>query len=350
MQKQLQTWQLINNSLAQQVPVMLLYVLQSAGSSPGRQGFFMAVNAAGDMHGSIGGGIMEHKFVEMAKEALKAQDTRHKTQEGTAQDTRDKESSSARASADKQGPSIRKQVHNKSAARNQSGMICSGEQTILLYPVQPEDAHTIQQVIACLQQRQNGLLQLSPTGLYFEADRIPSKDYLFTMQSDTDWLYQEKLGYRNRLLIIGGGHCALALSQIMSLMDFYIHVFDERTNLPTLEQNVYAHEKTIVNDYHELQEKIPPGENLYIVVMTVGYRTDDIVVRTLLDKPSRYFGILGSKAKIDQLFASYRLEGIAEEKLQAIHAPIGLSIKSETPEEIAISIAAEIIQIKNKNA
>jgi xanthine dehydrogenase accessory factor len=333
MKKQLQTWQLIHNSIAQEVPVMLLYVLQSAGSSPGRQGFFMAVNAAGDMHGSIGGGIMEHKFVEMAREELKAQ-------EGKAQGTRNKE----------QGISIRKQVHNKSAAKNQSGMICSGEQTILLYPVQPEDANTIQQIITCLQQHQNGLLQLSPTGLHFEADRTPPQDYSFSMQPENDWLYQEKLGYRNRLLIIGGGHCALALSQIMSLMDFYIHVFDERTNLPTLEQNVYAHEKTIVNDYHELQEKIPPGESLYIVVMTVGYRTDDIVVRALLDKPSRYFGVLGSKAKIDQLFASYRLEGIAEEKLRAIHAPIGLSIKSETPEEIAISIAAEIIQVKNKNA
>ena len=67
MKKQLDIWQLINKSLQQQVPVLLLYVLQSEGSSPGRAGFFMAVNAAGDIEGSIGGGIMEHKFVEMAK-------------------------------------------------------------------------------------------------------------------------------------------------------------------------------------------------------------------------------------------------------------------------------------------
>jgi xanthine dehydrogenase accessory factor len=69
--KSLSTWQLIYNSLQQQVAVMLLYVLESNGSSPGRQGFFMAVNLHGKMEGSLGGGIMEHKFVEMAKAKLK---------------------------------------------------------------------------------------------------------------------------------------------------------------------------------------------------------------------------------------------------------------------------------------
>src|SRR5688500_12886876 len=75
MKKQLIIWQLIDKSLQQQVPVLLLYVLQSEGSSPGRQGFFMAVTAAGETAGSIGGGIMEHKFVEMAKQRLKEQST-----------------------------------------------------------------------------------------------------------------------------------------------------------------------------------------------------------------------------------------------------------------------------------
>ena len=70
--KNIATWKLISNSLDKGIAVMLLYVLESMGSSPGRQGFFMAVNAKADMEGSIGGGIMEHKFVEMAKERLKA--------------------------------------------------------------------------------------------------------------------------------------------------------------------------------------------------------------------------------------------------------------------------------------
>jgi xanthine dehydrogenase accessory factor len=216
-----------------------------------------------------------------------------------------------------------------------------------LYPVTPEDAGAIWQIINCLQQNKNGSLQLSPAGLQVTEDRIPDTDHRFSMQSESDWVYEEKLGYKHRLLVIGGGHCALALCRIMSQMDFYIQVFDDRADLPTLEQNIYAHETNIVHDYQELQQRISSGNNCYVVVMTVGYRTDDVTIRALLGKSFRYMGILGSKAKIDQLFTTYRQDGVPEETLLRMHAPIGLSIKSETPEEIAVSIAAEIIQAKN---
>src|SRR3954463_10917520 len=112
MRKSIATWKLISHSLERNIPVMLLYVLESLGSSPGRQGFFMAVNMEGNMQGSIGGGIMEHKFVEMAMEKLKKDD---------------------------QEWLVKKQVHDKSASKNQSGMICSGELTVLIYRVAQED-------------------------------------------------------------------------------------------------------------------------------------------------------------------------------------------------------------------
>ena len=106
MHKQLSTWQLIEKCLQQKEEVMLLYVLESKGSSPGRQGFFMAVNSSGEISGSLGGGIMEHKFVERAKSKLK------------------------RSAVE---ISIHHQVHDKQAGTNQSGMICSGEQTIFFH-------------------------------------------------------------------------------------------------------------------------------------------------------------------------------------------------------------------------
>ena len=322
MPKQLTTWQLIHKSGQLNVPVMLLYVLESHGSSPGRQGFMMAVNISGEMAGSVGGGIMEHKFVEMAKEKLK------------------------NASSEL---SVRTQYHDKSAARNQSGMICSGDQTILLYRIQSGDCLAIQDIIRCLERNKNGLLTLSPAGIQFSADQIPETDFQFSMQSEQEWLYQEKLGYKNQLFIVGGGHCSLALAQLMSRMDFYIRLFDDRPDVHTFVQNDVAHEKIIVSSYAELTDLIPSGRHHYVVVMTVGYRTDDLAIRALLSKQFRYFGVLGSKTKIEKLFSDYRIEGIDEELLRRIHAPIGLAINSQTPEEIAISIAGEIIQVKNGN-
>lgn len=321
MQKQLATWQLINSSLQQHTTVMLLYVLQSDGSSPGRAGFLMAVNAAGQMEGSIGGGIMEHKFVEMVKEQL----LQHSAV-----------------------ISIRKQVHNKEAAKDQSGMICSGEQTILLYPVKETDAQTVLQIIQCLQQHQQGIIQLSPSGLRFEWGDMQGPSHELHMASPSDWAYRGMIGYRRHLHIVGAGHCALALSELMSKLDFYVHVYDDRPRLHTLLLNSFAHEQYTLGDYSELAQKVPSGHQHYVVVMTFGYRTDDIAIRALLNKRFRYFGILGSKSKIARMFDGYLEEGIPAKQLSTLYAPVGIPINSHTPEEIAISIAAEIISVKNR--
>ncbi len=310
---------------------MLLYVLESSGSSPGRQGFFMAVNANGEMEGSVGGGIMEHKFVEMAKERL-GQPAPGSNPDGSQQSGE---------------PRIRKQFHDKSVPTNQSGMICSGEQTILLYPVREKEANVIRDIIHSLEQNKNGTLFFLPEAIRF-SEAIPTTNFHFEMRSEDDWEYEEKTGYKNQLFIIGGGHCALAFSKLMNSLDFYIRVYDERPDLKTLLQNEWAHEKTIVNDYAGLNDLIPAGDDHYVVIMTPGYRTDDIALRSLLNKEFRYLGMLGSKTKIDKLFADYSREGISDKWLRGIHTPIGLSIKSQTPEEIAVSIAAEIIRVKNE--
>ncbi|MEJ7821992.1 MAG: XdhC family protein [Chitinophagaceae bacterium] len=322
MNKQILIWKFIKNSFEENIFVMALYVLESSGSSPGRQGFFMAVNANKEMEGSIGGGIMEHKFVEMAKEQLSVD---------SWQLTEGK---------------IRKQIHDKTAGKNQSGMICSGEQTILIYKIQEKDISHIEKIITALEQNKNATLHLSPDGILFD-DALPTKDFEFDLKSEDNWNYTEQIGYKNRLYIIGGGHCALAFSKLMSAMDFYIYLFEDREGLNTMKANNYVHEKTVVKDYSELSQLIPSGENNYVVVMTFGYRTDDIAVRGLLNKDFKYFGLLGSKKKIEKMFDDYRKEGINEEVLKKIHSPIGIRIKSETPEEIAVSIAAEIIKVKN---
>ena len=81
--------------------------------------------------------------------------------------------------------------------------------------------------------------------------------------------------------------------------------------------------------------------------MTFGYRTDDEALRILMHKNFKYLGVMGSKKKMEKMFETYREEGVSETILQNIHSPIGINIHSQTPEEIAVSIAAEIIKIKN---
>ena len=305
---------------------MLLYVLESKGSSPGRRGFFMAVNANGEMEGSIGGGIMEHKFVEMAKEQL----SRRNNWPGDSM--------------------IRKQIHDKTAAKNQSGMICSGEQTNFLYQLNENDIPHLENLIQCLAENRNGTLQLSDHGFSFFDNVVDEKNFYLGFNSEDNWVYREKVGYKNTLHVIGGGHCALAFSKIMSMMDFYIHLYDTRSELNTMTHNHDVHEKKVLKDYSELNSLISSGSDQFVVVMTFGYRTDETAVKALLGKEFRYFGILGSSKKIKKLLSDLKKEGFSQEQLDMIHAPVGLPINSQTPEEIAISIAAGIIHVKNINS
>ena len=323
MNRAFNTWQLLSDSLRQGIPAMLLYVVHSQGSSPGRAGFGMAVDAHGTMQGSIGGGIMEHKLVHLALERLRQPEPA--------------------------APTLHHQIHNKTASRDQSGMICSGEQIVLLYPVRPTDAEPIQQLLAALQQEQPGSLTLTPASLGFLKSISPEATNCFQQDSPTNWLYQERVGYRHQLHLIGGGHCALALSRLLRPLDFQLHLYEDRPDLNTFLANDQVHSKTVVTSYTDLATLIPEGTNQYVVVMTFGYRTDDLAVRALLGKQFRFLGVLGSRKKIEKLLSDYRADGIAEEQLARLHAPVGLPINSQTPEEIAISIAAQLISVKNAN-
>lgn len=315
---ELKLWQFVLSQLETGVPVILMCVLESHGSSPGRRGFKMAISYD-HLVGSIGGGMMEHKFVELAKERLM-----------------DEENNIL----------LKKQVHSKSAKMNQSGMICSGEQTIYLAPVTTEDIDSIELLISSLQRSQHGTLTLSPIGLQFSIIPI-ADDYFFQMHSESDWVYKEKTGYKNVLHIVGGGHCALALSELMSKMDFFIHIYDDRPGLNTMLENNFVHAKTFVKDYSELNEIISSGKNVYVAIMTFGYRSDNIALRALINKDFKYLGVLGSQTKMEELFKEWKKDGLSLKQLEKIHSPIGLSIKSQTPMEIAVSIAGEIIKVKN---
>ncbi len=330
MTKELEIWQFVFERLKQNENVMLLVVAESSGSSPGRAGYKMAVGADGELVGSIGGGVMEVNLVEQCRRILL---------EPTAV-------------ADGLTSFLRPQVHQRQA-QNPSGMICSGKQTVIFRLSTPEDATAVNGVIDALERRKGAFLSITSTqfSVWLPKDGIPNRDstediYLERL-TNGEFVFRERIGHRNELHIIGGGHCALALSELMSRMDFYIRLFDDRPELNTLEKNKFAYEIKIVDSYEQISEFIPSGSNAYVVVMTLGYASDEVVIRSLLDKDFKYFGVLGSKAKMAVLLNTLANEGFAAEKLARIHTPIGLPINSHTPEEIAVSIAAEIISVKN---
>lgn len=319
--RDLPVWQHACACLRAGTPATLLLVVSSSGSSPGRQGFKMTV-APGSMAGSVGGGIMEHKFVELARSRMA---------EGNHELL------------------LRPQIHRSEAPHHRSGMICSGEQTLLLLPLRPAHLAALDAIVEVQQRAGNGWFEVRADGsLHVGTGPAPRPlGYApYTALGAHDWRYTEHLGFRDQLTIIGAGHVALALSRIVATLDFHLTVIDDRPGLNTLLDNPYAHQKHCV-PYHELAGTVPAGPHHYVVIMTFGYRSDAVALRQLINHPLAYLGLMGSEAKIAQLFAELRHEGYTEAQLSRVHAPVGVPISSRTPEEIAISVAAQLIQQRN---
>ena len=185
----------------------------------------------------------------------------------------------------------------------------------------------------------------SPTSIQFSDESLEDK-FDIRITSPEDWIYKEQIGFKNMLYLVGGGHVSVAVSALFVTLGFYVIVFDDRENLNTLEQNTSAHQKLIV-EYQEISNYISEGKQNYVAIMTNRYIDDKLILSKLIHKKLAYLGVLGSTAKLKAMWEVLEREGITKSQLDRVHGPIGVSIKSQTPHEIAVSIAAQVIQVKN---
>jgi xanthine dehydrogenase accessory factor len=310
-------WKFLLERLAAGRAAALLQVVDHDGSSPGKTGFRMAV-AENSRAGTIGGGQVENELVGRAWQRLK-----------------------------ESGRVVERMVrhHNETAESDRSGMVCSGSQTVVLLTLGPADIPALTRAHAAVDGNGRARLRIHPGGLEVEpGEGVWEPRY---SGSEAGWDYQETLGPVDTLYIFGGGHVGLALSRVMAPFGFHLVVFDDRLDLDTLAANSWAHEKRVL-PFEAAADAVVGGEHEWAVIMTFGHQADERVLRRLVNKPLRYLGLLGSPAKVAQLFTHLRDEGIDAEALARVHAPIGLSIGSRTPDEIAISIVAEIIRVRNR--
>ncbi len=315
-----QIFSFIQSHLSWDREVILMTVIGREGSSPGKQGFKMAVASDSSFIGSVGGGVMEHRLVEQCKRLLKKKEP--------------------------QQPFLSFQEHDPEAKVNRSGMICSGGQTVAFIPLNKNDLATVNVIIDAEKQQQRGVVRFSEKGLSFMSGvqmQVPSKGKII---SENQWEYMEQTGLPNTVYIFGGGHVGLALSKIFRNLNFKIHLFDNRSELNTFEENSFADEKQIVN-YNNVASLVPEGFNVYVVIVTFAHKSDEQVLEQMLGKNIKYLGLMGSAKKIETIFRQLKQKGVTEEQLKKIHAPIGYPINSETPAEIAVSIAAQVVAVKN---
>ncbi len=144
------------------------------------------------------------------------------------------------------------------------------------------------------------------------------------------------------LLIIGGGHIGKALAVIGDLCAFSVEIVDDRPEYANAERFPEA-DRITRGRFDEVLADYPIDKNTYIVCVTRGHRHDEMSLRAVVGSPAAYVGMIGSRRRVRAVLQHLLDEGIDSESVGRVHTPIGLDIGAETPEEIAVSIMAEII-------
>ena len=159
-------------------------------------------------------------------------------------------------------------------------------------------------------------------------------------------VYVEVISRRPRLVILGGGHISKSLCIMGKMLGFHVTVMDDRSEFANLERFSEADE-VICDSFSQCGSRITDMPNTYYVIVTRGHQGDFVCAMQILSRQSAYVGMIGSHAKVEKTKEKLEKDGMSRECLEKLHAPIGLKIGAQTPEETGISIMAQIIQVKN---
>lgn len=365
-------------SLEQGTPLALCSIASGSGSAPRTSGARMLVYPGGQILGTIGGGRYEAEIIQAAQELI------YQAQTGGTGQIDPKQGSPARI------------MHFSLAGVDDLDMICGGELNILLEMLSPDgDTRAMFSLAAQAEHQGQGFyfvtrLNFSETllsetlktpgqaqiigtvqrNLFLPAINItagPAKNGIAkdlpgllkrnkntcVARTTDGTLFIEPFTAIQRAHIFGAGHVSHALAQTLELTGFKTFVLDDRQEFVTRERFPYSSLWLL----HSLREEDADAyfsarhidDNDAVVIVTRGHAFDRDVLASALKTNAGYIGMIGSKGKIKQVFDQLAQAGFERGALDKVHSPIGVEIGAETPEEIAISITAELIRWKRQS-
>jgi xanthine dehydrogenase accessory factor len=344
----------IVQALERKERVVLATLIHRIGSAPRAVGAKYLVKEDGTSFGTIGGGRVEAEVWQKAKEVK---------QRGE-----------------------RDVLHFELTAEQlaEGGLICGGDIDIFLEPLELEFLNIYQEVLKIKQKGGSAILATlisldhsSVKGQGLKVLLRPSGEKVGTLLhseplerrvlSEGECLFEEKkpkvlvvdLGYQKAEILLepiiseptvyvfGAGHVSQQVSPLAKRVQFRVVVIDDRTMFANRERFPEADE-IIVSEFEKCFDRLSVDESSYIVIVTRGHLYDRYVLEQAVQTRARYIGMIGSKRKIQMLYQNLMEQGISKESLDRVYAPIGLEIHSETPEEIAVSIVAELIKVRGQ--
>ncbi len=308
---------------------MLVSIISERGSAPQKAGAQMLVGRGGRLCGTVGGGALEKAAEEMAVELL--------SQKRTA-------THEFRLHSEKEGG---------------LDMLCGGDATLLFSFVASDDALWHDVAVAAIERiraLEGGFFAQSLDGApaLLDAQCAPIVGTAQLSEPSrvggtlTETHFALPLPVGERAVIFGGGHCGAALTPILKSVGFRVTVFDDRAEYAD-RARFPAAEAVICGNYSRISDYLTLRADDYVVIMTTGHSFDLEVEAQVLEVMPVYVGAMGSRGKITAINKALTERGFSSEQLAHVHTPIGIPIGGATPEEIAVSIAAEMIAERAKN-
>lgn len=341
----LQFYDHLRSELTKGVALVGATVIRRRGSAPRGAGARLTLNQEGELWGTVGGGQVEAEVLDLARAVFKSKQA-------------------TLFHVDMMGPNFQA-----------SDMICGGMVDIYLEYFSPDDAElaawlkTIEGLDrsapkACLgtsldRDRAWGRraviaadrVTLFPTGEQPDFGRIQetlARGRAIMTGLFGDW-FIEPAAPRPMVYIFGGGHVSHQIAPLCSLVDFGVTVIDDRaeftskTNFPTADQ-------ILCQPFDDIVSRLPIDQFSYLVIVTRGHSFDGQVLAQALKTEAAYIGMIGSRSKRDAIYRHLLDSGFGPTDLDRVFSPIGLDIGGDTPEEIAVSIVAELIQVRAAKA
>lgn len=319
-------FQAVSRELESGGSVCLVSLLSASGSTPRGAGAMMAVFPSGASAGTIGGGNVEFEAQKLAAAALR------------------------------DGRDLLRDYRFAQGDANSLGMVCGGDVTVQFHvlPAGDETARrAFQRLLQADRAGQNAWLLLrleqgAVTSLQAFLETDPLNSSLSPLLRDQPVLTDDgwfsipavRAGWVH---IFGGGHVSRALASALHPLGFRCAVYDDRAEYAHAAQFPTA-ARVALCDFNALSLPLAPED--YVVVMTRGHQADYEVLAQTLRAPLRYIGCIGSRKKLDICRRRLLDAGFSEAEYARLHAPIGLPIGAQTPEEIAVSVAAELIAVR----
>jgi len=330
--------------------ICLSTLVATRGSAPQPAGASAIFSEQGLLAGTLGGGIMEGDARKKASEAIR--NRKHLLYE----------------------------FHMDAQSTDEEGALCGGSATILLDPDPGKHLSCFQEMSASLEKGRPGWLvtivsnqeESTIRRSWMETDRLNISDLpaelqgiwpelerhlssamdkttciLFTNETG-EILFIEPVFPPPKLIIAGAGHIGKALSHLASLLDFEVTVIDDRPEFASRE-NLPDADHIIARHIGEAMSEIPKTGDTYIVIVTRGHHDDTAALKECIGHDLPYIGMIGSRKKVRKLKEQFIAEGWStREQFERVHAPIGIGIGSLTIQEIALSIAAQLVQVSAK--